>query len=77
MAVSESQRKANAKHDKENFAYRSIKYKVSDRLVEQVQLAVEKGHGKSTNDYMIQAIKAKLKTDGITPDMLPDNTQTV
>lgn len=69
MPLTDAQKRANAKYNKANWTYQTIKYRNTDALTDRVRLAVSLGKGKSVNDYMIQAIKEKLEKDQIP---LPD-----
>ena len=73
MPVSDAQKRANAKHDKNHFEYQTLKLKRSDRLPEliAIAIAIARGCAKSKNAYMIDAIKSRLEADGIKIEDLP------
>lgn len=71
MPVSDAQKRANAKHDKDHFEYQTLKLKRSDRLPELIAIAIDRKYAKSKNAYMIDAIKSRLEADGIHLEDLP------
>lgn len=78
MALTEAQKRANNKYKAK--AYDQINYRVPrhERLKELVNYASEKA-GKSSAQYVVDAIKTQLDKDGITIDQLPaveDSEQT-
>lgn len=60
MPVSEAQRKANAKYDKEHFEYCTVKVK---KGAKQMIQNIAKTNNESINGYIKKAIKAQIKAD--------------
>lgn len=60
MPVSEAQKKANAKHDKEHFEYCTVKVKKGTKQIIQ---EVANSSNDSINGYIKKAIKEKIKID--------------
>ena len=60
MAVSDAQKRANAKHDKENFEYCTVKVRKGSK---QVIREAATNNGDSLNGYIKKAIAEKIKSD--------------
>jgi len=64
MAISEAQRRANAKHDKENFEYCTVKTRKGKRAAWKAHAAAK---GESLNGFLNRAIDETVERDGGNP----------
>jgi len=57
--------KAIDRWNRENTDLIRIRVRKEERLVERLQMAVEKGCGKSRQGYILEAVRKALEADGI------------